>query len=54
VRTHFAKRYAGDAFGEWIRDLFDLPEARLCACRRMARAKKRTAARLYAGRAAAR
>jgi hypothetical protein len=47
VGIHFGKRYTGDAFREWIRDLFDLWTAKLKACQRQARTKKQLAARQY-------
>ena len=49
VRAHFSQRYRGDAFREWLRDLFDLREAKLRECSRISRAKLRLAARQYAG-----
>ena len=45
---HFAKRYHGAAFEEWIRDLFDLREKRLKECTAICRRKKAMAAKKYA------
>jgi len=47
IRRHFAQRYHGDAFREWIRDLFDLHETRLREAGRIARMKLRRAAHRY-------
>lgn len=47
VRAHFGKRYAGDAYREWVRDLFDLWEAKMRTCRRISRLKQRQAAARY-------
>lgn len=48
VRAHFRKRYHGDAFAEWIRDLFDLHAQRLRDCRRVCRRKRAQARAFYA------
>lgn len=40
VKAHFAKRYHGDAFAEWLRDLFDHHETRLRAARDVSKKKK--------------
>lgn len=50
VLKHFGKRYTGDAFHEWVRDLFDLKETKLKTCRKISLTKKTVAARRYAGR----
>jgi len=50
VAAHFGKRYTGDAFREWVRDLFDLWESKMRTCGAVARRKKVAAARIYAGR----
>jgi len=48
VRAHFGRRYHGDAFEEWLRDLFDLHEARLKEAGRICREKKARATQRYA------
>jgi hypothetical protein len=48
VRAHFGQRYHGDAFEEWVRDLFDFPSGRLQDCQRISRHKKQVAKKLYA------
>jgi hypothetical protein len=48
VRAHFGQRYAGDAYREWVRDLFDLWEAKLLGCRKVCRARQRISIRQYA------
>jgi hypothetical protein len=48
VRTHFARRYCGDAFEEWVHDLFGLYESRLDAAAGDCRDKLRRAADIYA------
>ena len=48
VRAHFGKRYFGDAFDEWIADLFDLHETRLRECQRICRTKLAAARKQYA------
>lgn len=52
VRTHFGRRYRGDAYREWIRDLFDLWEAKLRRYGTVASMKCRRAARQYGQRSA--
>ena len=47
VAAHFGERYAGDAFEEWLRDLFDAPISRLRDCTVVCRAKMETAAARY-------
>ena len=47
VRAHFGKRYAGSAFEEWLRHLFDLPEQRICAGQKICRAKLKQARKFY-------
>lgn len=49
VHRHFAKRYFGAAFEEWVSDLFDLHKQRLTEARAISRRKLRTARRRYAG-----
>lgn len=49
VRAHFGERCHGDAFREWVRDLFDLWERRLKECRAVCRAKKARARDVYGG-----
>jgi hypothetical protein len=48
VRAHFGQRYHGDAFEEWVRDLFDFHTGRLQDCQRISRHKKQVAKKLYA------
>lgn len=48
IRAHFGKRYFGDAFDEWVNDLFDLYVYRIRDCRRICKQKKAVAARVYA------
>lgn len=48
IRTHFARRFHGDAFEEWIADLFDRYESRIAESRRISRRKKQLAAKAYA------
>jgi hypothetical protein len=52
VRAHFGRRYHGDAFEEWLRELFDLGERRLKEAGRTCRSKKALASRRYAVRQA--
>ncbi|MHC4884487.1 MAG: family 20 glycosylhydrolase [Planctomycetota bacterium] len=47
VHTHFAKRYHGEHFEEWIRELFDLRAERLKTACKSCREKKRKAAQVY-------
>ena len=47
VRAHFGKRYAGSAFEEWLRHLFDLHEQRLRAGQPVCRAKLKRARQFY-------
>lgn len=47
VRAHFGKRYAGSAFEEWLRHLFDLHEQRLRAGQPICRAKLKQARQFY-------
>jgi len=47
VRAHFGKRYAGSAFAEWLRHLFDLHEERIKDAQKVCRAKLKTARRSY-------
>jgi hypothetical protein len=47
VKKHFGRRYHGDAFEEWVRDLFDGIESRLKECREICRRKKATARSIY-------
>jgi hypothetical protein len=49
VCTHFAKRYHGAAFEEWLRDLFDLHVSKLEGAQDTCRAKMKVAKKLYAG-----
>jgi len=48
VREHFARRYHGAAFKEWVSDLFDLREARLRQARSVCQQKRRLARNAYA------
>ncbi|NQU11802.1 family 20 glycosylhydrolase [bacterium] len=48
VTRHFGRRYHGEAFREWVRALFDLPERRVRECRVIARRKRSLARRRYA------
>lgn len=47
VHSHFRKRYHGDAFEEWMRDLFDLGVRRLREAGVICREKLRRVRRLY-------
>lgn len=47
VRTHFGKRYYGEHFEEWIRDLFDLHERRLKEAGRICRNKLIQTKKIY-------
>ena len=47
VRTHFGKRYAGSAFEEWLRHLFDLHEQRIRNSQKICRAKLKQARKFY-------
>jgi hypothetical protein len=47
VRRHFAKRYAGDTFEEWVRDLFALRVEKLERCREACRLKLEAARQVY-------
>lgn len=48
VRAHFAQRYHGAAFEEWLRDLFDLHISNLQEAKRVSREKLKVARKLYA------
>ena len=48
VRSHFAKRYHGQAFNEWISELFDLSARKLKECVKASRRKLAVARRYYA------
>lgn len=50
VRAHFARRYHGDAFNEWIADLFDLHVQRIRDGQRVCRQKLQDSRRFYASR----
>lgn len=47
VQTHFEKRYVGEGFNEWVRDLFDLHETKLNEAGRICRQKMTLAKRRY-------
>jgi hypothetical protein len=47
LRAHFAERYHGDAFEEWLRDVFDVPMALLHADTPLCRHKKTAAQTHY-------
>ena len=47
VVSHFGKRYEGEGFEEWVRDLFDLHEARLREAGKICRRKMTAAKRRY-------
>ena len=47
VRAHFCQRYAGSAFEEWLRHLFDLHEQRIRAGQKICRVKLQRARRVY-------
>lgn len=49
IKAHFGKRYHGDSFEEWVRDLFDLWETKLKDCQKISRTKKAVAKKQYAG-----
>ena len=48
VRVHFSRRYHGDAFEEWIRDLFDLHERKIKDCVRISGERLNASRRVYA------
>jgi hypothetical protein len=48
VRRHFSKRYHGDAFEEWQRDLFDQLVRRIKDCQKTCREKLKAARKVYA------
>ncbi|MCX5662795.1 MAG: family 20 glycosylhydrolase [Planctomycetota bacterium] len=48
IRAHFGKRYHGDAFEEWVHDLFDLHETRIKESQKICRKKLAIAKRIYA------
>ena len=50
VRKHFAKRYHGAAFEEWISELFDLANRKLKACQAESRRKLKLARKRFASR----
>lgn len=50
VRSHFSRRYHGDAFNEWVNDLFDLHARRIRDGQRVCREKLRASRRYYASR----
>lgn len=47
VKQHFGQRYHGEAFEEWVRDLFDLWEKQLKEAREISRQKKAKAKEIY-------
>ncbi|MCE9590984.1 MAG: family 20 glycosylhydrolase [Planctomycetes bacterium] len=50
VKSHFSRCYHGDAFEEWVRDLFDLHVKRIRDGRAICRKKLRESRRFYASR----
>ncbi len=50
LRTHFGKRYHGDAFEEWLKELFDLHIRRIKEAQRISRRKLMVARKVYAAR----
>ena len=48
VASHFGERYAGDAFEEWLRDVFDAPMSRLQNCAAICRNNMEIARERYA------
>jgi len=48
VNRHFSKRYHGDAYEEWLRDLFDLHVQRIEQCQIICRQKQAAARKKYA------
>ncbi|MEO6906567.1 MAG: hypothetical protein ABI210_01630 [Abditibacteriaceae bacterium] len=47
TKAHFGARYAGEAFEEWLRDVFDAPIARLEQCGVVCATKKKQAHALW-------
>jgi hypothetical protein len=47
LHAHFAERYYGAAFEEWLRDVFDAPTARMLAYAQHCRDALETARRTY-------
>src|SRR5262249_21637652 len=50
VRAHFGRRSHGQAFEEWLGQIFDLPTLRLKDCQKITRRKMGAAKKLYASR----
>ncbi len=51
VRAHFAQRWHGKAFEEWLDQIFLLPTMRLKDCQRISRDKLAAARKIYSSRA---